>query len=94
MGAVRRAGSMPGAPVAGHRCFRAAIGASIRAGIRPPGASAHWGPDFVSSRFNGELINRRKHYASDLRFVERRLGVAATTRTWNTVTRLRGLARE
>jgi len=50
-----------------YACFQAAIAALIRARIGPAGGAGNWDHAFVQARFAGELINRRKHYASDLR---------------------------
>lgn len=50
-----------------YACFQAAISALRREGIRPSGA--HWGHDFVESRFVGQLINRRHRYPPGLRSV-------------------------
>ena len=50
-----------------YSCFQAAVAALIWAGLRPPGGAATWDHGFVQARFVGELINRRKRYASDLR---------------------------
>jgi uncharacterized protein (UPF0332 family) len=50
-----------------YACFQAAIHALMEAGIRPPKATAQWGHEFVQARFNGDLINRRKLYATDMR---------------------------
>lgn len=50
-----------------YACFQAAVHALMEAGIQPPRAAQHWGHDFVQARFNGDLINRRKHYPADVR---------------------------
>ena len=50
-----------------YAAFQAAIHALQRAGIRPPGRSSEWGHDFVQVQFVGQLINRRKVYATGLR---------------------------
>lgn len=50
-----------------YACFQAAVAGLIWAGLRPSGGSATWDHGFVQARFVGELINRRKHYAPDLR---------------------------
>jgi uncharacterized protein (UPF0332 family) len=50
-----------------YACFQAAIAGLIWAQIRPPGGVVTWDHGFVQSRFVGQLINRRKQYASDLR---------------------------
>jgi uncharacterized protein (UPF0332 family) len=52
-----------------YACFQAAIAALDRAGIRPRAAQAQWGHAFVQSEFVGQLINRRKLYATGLRDV-------------------------
>jgi hypothetical protein len=39
----------------------------ILEGIGVPGASEHWGHDFVQGQFVGQLINRRKLYPTSLR---------------------------
>jgi uncharacterized protein (UPF0332 family) len=49
-----------------YACFQAAVAALIQEGIRPRG---NWGHDFVQSQFVGQLIDRRKHYSSDLKRV-------------------------
>ena len=50
-----------------YACYLAAIHALVEAGIRPPKGTDKWGHDFVQARFNGDLINRRKHYPPNLR---------------------------
>jgi len=50
-----------------YACFQAAIQALLDVGVQPPGASEQWGHDFVQARFAGDLISRRKRYATDLR---------------------------
>ena len=50
-----------------YACFQAAVHALMAAGIRPPAATDRWGHEFVLARFNGDLINRRKLYPTDLR---------------------------
>ena len=50
-----------------YACFQGAIFALMRAGIRPAGRTGEWGHDFVQAEFNGQLINRRKLYPSNLR---------------------------
>ena len=52
-----------------YACFQAAVYALIRAGIGPPSRTGEWGHHFVQAEFNGQLINRRKLYPSDLRDV-------------------------
>ena len=54
-----------------YACFQAAIAALLHAGIRPPGG-AQWSHAFVPSRFDGELINRRKLFPAELRNVLQR----------------------
>ncbi len=48
-------------------CFQAAIAALLRAGIRPAGTSGVWSHEFVPAQFDGQLINRRKLYPTELR---------------------------
>ena len=50
-----------------YACLQAAIAALLRAGVRPPGPSGEWSHSFVHAQFEGQLINRRKLYATDLR---------------------------
>ena len=50
-----------------YAVFQAAIHPLLAAGIRPPGATDHWGHDYVQALFVGQLINRRKRYPADLR---------------------------
>ncbi len=50
-----------------YACFQVAIAALTREGIGPRGN--RWGHAFVQAQFNGELINRRRVYVSDLRNV-------------------------
>ncbi|MFN8633151.1 MAG: HEPN domain-containing protein [Chloroflexota bacterium] len=50
-----------------YACFQAAVAALTWAGFRPPGGVGTWDHGFVQARFVGELVNRRKRYASDLR---------------------------
>jgi uncharacterized protein (UPF0332 family) len=50
-----------------YAVYQAAIHALLAAGIRPPGATEHWGHDYVQAQFVGQLINRRKRYPADLR---------------------------
>ena len=52
-----------------YACFQAAIYALMKAGIRPAGRSSQWSHAFVPAQFDGQLINRRKLYPSDLRSV-------------------------
>src|SRR6185437_14371591 len=48
-------------------CFQAAITALLRSGIRPATHQSGWGHAFVQARFAGDLIHRRKVFASGLR---------------------------
>jgi uncharacterized protein (UPF0332 family) len=48
-----------------YACFQAAIAGLLDAGIQPTGTQ--WGHDFVQAQFNGQLINRRKLYPTNLR---------------------------
>lgn len=50
-----------------YACFQAAVAALTRAGIRLPGQGGRWSHAFVPAQFDGQLINRRKLYPSDLR---------------------------
>jgi len=50
-----------------YACFQAAIAALLWEGIRT--SNDHWGHDFVHAQFVGQLVNRRKRYAADLRQV-------------------------
>jgi uncharacterized protein (UPF0332 family) len=50
-----------------YTCFQAAIHALLEASIRPPRETDRWGHEFVQARFNGDLINRRKLFAVDVR---------------------------
>jgi len=52
-----------------YSCFQAAISALLRAGIRPAGGGGQWSHAFVPAQFDGQLINRRKRYPTDLRGV-------------------------
>ncbi len=47
-----------------YACFQAAIAALLREGIRPTG---RWGHDYVQAQFAGQLVHRRKRYASEFR---------------------------
>lgn len=47
-------------------CYQAAVHALMEAAIRPPKGAKHWGHDLVRARFNGDLINRRKPYPTDV----------------------------
>ena len=48
-------------------CFRAAVVALLRAGIRPHGEEREWGHGFVQAQFAGQLVTRRKLYSRALR---------------------------
>lgn len=48
-----------------YACFQAAILALQMEGIRA--LRRQWGHDFVQAQFNGQLINRRHLYSTDLR---------------------------
>jgi uncharacterized protein (UPF0332 family) len=48
-----------------YACYQAAVAALLQANIRPLGS--RWEHDTVQAQFVGELINRRKHYPSNLR---------------------------
>lgn len=50
-----------------HACFQAAIAGLIRARIAPASGAGSWDHAVVHARFVGDLINRRKEYAADLR---------------------------
>ena len=50
-----------------YACFQAAIAALIRGGLRPTNPQSGWGHAFVQSQFTGQLINRRKQFAVNLR---------------------------
>ena len=45
-----------------YACFQAAIAALLVAGVRP--AAVQWSHTFVQGQFIGNLINRRKRYAT------------------------------
>jgi len=51
-----------------YAAFQAAITALLRAGIRS-GSGDQWGHAFVPAQFDGQLVNRRKLYPTDLRGV-------------------------
>lgn len=51
-----------------YAAFQAAILALLRAGIRPDG-TGRWSHTSVPAQFDGQLVNRRKVYPSDLRGV-------------------------
>ncbi|MCL4544836.1 MAG: HEPN domain-containing protein [Chloroflexi bacterium] len=48
-----------------YACFQAAIAALDKAGIQPQGDQ--WNHRFVPAQFDGQLINRRKLYPTELR---------------------------
>jgi uncharacterized protein (UPF0332 family) len=48
-----------------YAVFQAAVVALERAGIRPRGAE--WSHAFVPAQFDGQLVNRRKLYPTELR---------------------------
>ena len=48
-----------------YACFQAAIFALTKADLLP--SAGRWGHDFVQAQFNGQLINRRRLYPTDLR---------------------------
>lgn len=50
-----------------YGCFQAAIAALLHDGVILTGGHTTWGHDFVQAQFVGQLINRRKVYASGLR---------------------------
>src|SRR5947209_8279458 len=50
-----------------YGCFQAAIAALLHDGIILTGGRTTWGHDFVQAQFVGQLINRRKVYAAELR---------------------------
>ena len=50
-----------------YACLQAAVAGLLWAGFQPPREAATWDHGFVQARFVGELINRRKRYAPDLR---------------------------
>lgn len=50
-----------------YACFQAGIHALMQAGIRPPGRGSEWSHAFVPAQFDGQLINRRKLYPTELR---------------------------
>jgi len=52
-----------------YACFQAAVAALSQASISPPGGRGDWSHAFVQSAFVGQLINRRKRYATGLRQV-------------------------
>lgn len=52
-----------------YACFQAAVHALVTAGIRPPGSSGQWSHAFVPAQFDGQLVNRRKLYPTELRNV-------------------------
>jgi len=48
-----------------YACFQAAITALLQEGIQPAEGRTQWSHEFVQGRFVGQLINRRKVYASE-----------------------------
>ena len=50
-----------------YACFQAAIAALMRGGIRPANLQSVWGHGFVQAQFNGQLINRRRQFPTNLR---------------------------
>ena len=50
-----------------YACFQAAIVALTRARVTPRGGSGAWSHAFVPAQFDGELVNRRKLYPTELR---------------------------
>lgn len=50
-----------------YATFQGAIAALIRGGIQPTTARFAWGHAFVQSQFNGQLINRRRQFPTNLR---------------------------
>ena len=50
-----------------YACFQAAIAALRQANMAHPEAREGWGHAFVQAAFVGQLINRRKLYATGLR---------------------------
>ena len=48
-----------------YACFQAAIAALAEHGFSP--RSGQWGHDYVQAQFDGQLINRRKRYPTELR---------------------------
>ncbi len=48
-----------------YACFQAAVAALVEAGIQPIGTQ--WSHRFVPAQFDGQLINRRKLYLTNLR---------------------------
>jgi uncharacterized protein (UPF0332 family) len=50
-----------------YACFQAAIAALMEAGIRPRGEE--WSHSFVPAQFDGQLIYRRKVFATELRSI-------------------------
>jgi uncharacterized protein (UPF0332 family) len=50
-----------------YACFQAAIAALQNAGVTPGAASVRWSHSLVPAQFDGQLINRRKLYPSELR---------------------------
>lgn len=52
-----------------YACFQAAIAALLQAGIRTSGPRNDWPHPFVQGQFNGQLVNRRHLYPSELRTI-------------------------
>ena len=50
-----------------YACFQAAIGALVKAGVRPSGGGNNRTHAMVQSQFAGVLIGRRKMYPSSIR---------------------------
>lgn len=50
-----------------YACFHAAIAALLHEGLTTPEPARGWGHDWVHASFVGQLIQRRKLYAANLR---------------------------
>ncbi len=50
-----------------YACFQAAIAALLAAGIQARSSRGHWRHENIQAQFIGQLINRRRRYASALR---------------------------
>jgi uncharacterized protein (UPF0332 family) len=50
-----------------YACFQAAVHALTTEGMRSPGRRGEWSHAFVPSQFDGQLVNRRKHFPAELR---------------------------
>lgn len=50
-----------------YACFQAAVYALLRNGFRPRRGDGQWRHEFVHGQFNGELVNRRHLYPSQIR---------------------------